>query len=380
MRRSALALLLIGCVPSGGFDAGTMERDAGMEIDAGVDAGLVGGWLMVVYAGTGAPGSGDGPAASAQFNQPTGLALDAQGNLYVADTGNRTIRKIDSNQVVSTLAGQSPTAFVDPRGVAVDRRGNVYVSDTQEQCVKVIEPSNRVRTFAGTCRMGMVGFSRCYDSTAGTVGPGDIAGPAGLAVDEDAGIVYIADAEHQLIRFAAMTGRELGTLAGRADSMGYRDGACGRSFCCGSSFNLPGCTAMQATVFRNPYGLALAPSSELLISDRGNCLIRKISTPAAAACRSSTVFGTECQGGLPLDQTLNAPLGVAAGEGGLIYVSDTSNQRVVLIDPSMPSLSRLNVISKPGEVVAPAGIAVDGPGRVFVADSASNRILMFLPP
>lgn len=223
MRPLAL-VLLIACVPVGGFDAGVMTPiDAGASVDAGVDAGQPAGWKLMDFAGTGTAGLMDGPIALAQFNQPTAIAIDEVGQLFVADTGNRVIRKIDLNGEVTTI---SQPVFVEPQGIAVDSRGIVYVSDTREQCVKSLDTTGRVRSFSGTCTMGQMGFHRCYDSSPGTVGPGDIAGPMGLAADSDAGIVYIADLEHQLVRFASTRSSLLGTLAGRADTFSFLDGPC----------------------------------------------------------------------------------------------------------------------------------------------------------
>ncbi len=381
MRAALLLGLLAGCVPTGGFDAGTPPNgtDAATPLDAGADAGIdagLGGWLMQVYAGTGTAGMSDGPGAAAQFNGPTALALDAQGNLYVADTGNRAVRKIDAQQVVTTLGARSPPAFVDPRGIATDGR-TVFVSDTQEQCVKAIDATNQVRTFSGTCAMGVMGFHRCYDSGPGTVGPGDIAAPLGLVAAPDAGVLYIADAEHMLVRFASLTSRLLGTVAGRQDTMSMLDGVCGRGYCCGTSVAFPPDCPAQGALFRNPAALALGPDGALYVAEKGNCSVRKIDTPGATACRVSTVFGSGCQAGAI---SLNAPLGIAVGTDGLIFVSDTFNQRVVQIDPSLPVQARLSEVSKAGELSFPMGIAVEPTGRVFVVDSANHRVVVFLPP
>jgi DNA-binding beta-propeller fold protein YncE len=363
----------------GGFDAGTsrVNADGGASTDAGFDAGQTGRWSLLPWAGTGAPGLVDGPGETAQFNQPSGLAIDALGNLFVADTGNRVIRKIDPNGFVTTV---SPQTFVDPEGVAVDSRGIIYVADTREQCVKTVDPMGRVRDFSGTCAMGVMGFRRCYDSTLGTFGPGSIAGPMGMVADSDAGLVYIADAEHKLIRFASMTSRELGTLAGRADTFSFLDGPCGRSFCCGTEANVPGCRVRQGALFRGPSAVARSSNGGLLVADRNNCAIRSISTPSAAECRVSTVFGAGCEAGAPLSASLNSPLGVAGGPGELVYVSDSANQRVVLLDPSQPMIARLTELPGRGTFLTPWGIAVDGTGRVFVVDSGNNRVRVLVPP
>lgn len=379
MRRLVAVLALASaCVPTGGFDAGPAPiPDGGTSAaDAGFDAGLPQSpWVLEDFAGTGTPGLVDGAAGQAQFNQPTALAIDALDQLYVADTGNRAIRKIDVTGAVSTVVA---TGLVDPQGVAVDSRGTIYVADTREQCVKQFGAGG-LRDYVGTCTMGVMGFRRCYDSGAGTVGPGDIAGPMGLWADSDAGLLYIADAEHQLVRFAVMGRRELGTLAGREDSTAFVDGACGRSYCCGASFNLAGCRPAQGSIFRGPVAVALSPSGDLLVADRGNCAIRRISTPSAAACRVSTVFGSGCMPGAPSSLSLNSPLAVAGGADDTVFVSDTANQRVVRLDPSLPMANRLEELPGKGLLSNPWGLAVDSRGRVFVVDSGHHRIRVFVP-
>jgi len=234
------------------------------------------------------------------------------------------VRKVDPNGNVTTIA--SP-GLIDPTAVAVDRAGNVYVSDTSEQCVFVIRPGGTPQRFAGTCVMGQMGFTRCYDSGPGTVGPGVFGGPSGLVADSDAQVVYIADAIYETIRVAPFGRRELATLAGGYGLMGARDGVCGQNFCCGTSANVMGCTAMQGTSFRKPVDVTLAADRSLLIADRGNCAVRRIASPGTATtCRSSTVFGGDCVGGL---RSLNGPLAVTEGVNGLLFVSDTGNRRVV---------------------------------------------------
>lgn len=381
MRPLAL-VLLIACVPVGGFDAGVMTPiDAGASVDAGVDAGQPAGWKLMDFAGTGTAGLMDGPIALAQFNQPTAIAIDEVGQLFVADTGNRVIRKIDLNGEVTTI---SQPVFVEPQGIAVDSRGIVYVSDTREQCVKSLDTTGRVRSFSGTCTMGQMGFHRCYDSSPGTVGPGDIAGPMGLAADSDAGIVYIADLEHQLVRFASTRSSLLGTLAGRADTFSFLDGPCGRNYCCGSQFNstIPDCRAQNSALFRGPSAVALNEAGDVLVADKNNCAIRRITSPTAMQCRVSTLFGAECTPGAPLATSINQPLGLAAGPNDTVFVSDSSNQRVVLIDPSLPMSNRLIELAGKGTLATPWGLAVanDGSGRVFVVDSGNNRIRVLLPP
>jgi DNA-binding beta-propeller fold protein YncE len=272
------------------------------------------------------------------------------------------------------------SGLVDPTGVTVGPGGTLYVSDTSEQCVLSVTPGQAPRVFAGTCVMGQMGFTRCYDSGPGTVGPGVFGGPSGLAADLDAGVLYVADAIYETIRVAPFGRRELATLAGTYGVMGARDGACGRNFCCGTSANVMGCTAMQGTSFRRPVDVALADDGSLLVADRDNCAVRRLAGPTApATCRSSTLFGGTCSSGAALEASLRSPLGVAAGRDGVVFVSDTGNQRVVKVDPSKAMFDRLEELPGRG-TLTPRGLVVDPVGRVFVVDAAMNRVVVFEPP
>lgn len=147
----------------------------------------------------GAEGYRDGVGAAASFHTPSGVALDAQGNLYVADTGNHVIRKIASDGRVTTLAGSGVAGFADgqgaeaqfngPVGVAVDRDGMVYVADTYNDRIRRITPDGAVTTLAGTGRPGFVD---------GTWDVAQFDTPSGIAVGKEG--VYVADSRNDAIR------------------------------------------------------------------------------------------------------------------------------------------------------------------------------------
>lgn len=170
-------------------DAGDNNRIRRVYPDGRVDT----------LAGTG-EGWRDGPGAQAQFHTPSGIAVDAAGNVYVADTGNHRIRRIGADGVVSTLAGDGVAGFADgpaaqarfdaPMGVAVDATGRVYVADTYNDRIRVIEPDGTVRTAAGGEQPGNVdGFG------AGT----RLDTPVALALDSH-GNLLIADLYNNAIR------------------------------------------------------------------------------------------------------------------------------------------------------------------------------------
>lgn len=153
-----------------------------------------------VFAGTGDRGLKDGPADSASFYLPEGIALDQQGNLYVADTYNNRIRKITPDGMVSTLAGKTKkgsangkgaaASFSHPDGIAVDRSGNVYVADVGNNKIRKITPDGTVSDYAGTGKRG---------SDNGPLNTASFYRPFGLTID-GGGNLYVADYQNNLVR------------------------------------------------------------------------------------------------------------------------------------------------------------------------------------
>jgi sugar lactone lactonase YvrE len=145
-------------------------------------------------------GYADGPAAEAQFNGPRGVAVDAKGNVYVADTGNHRIRMISPAGQVTTLAGGSEPGYKDGKGsearfnypadIAADAAGNLYVADTANHCIRKITPEGVVTTLAGNGKPG---------DTDGPLAEAQFRAPEGVAVDSQ-GNVYVADTGNQRIR------------------------------------------------------------------------------------------------------------------------------------------------------------------------------------
>lgn len=206
-----------------------------------------------LFAGTGVAGSMDGPGASAQFNGPVFLAIDANGNVYVADQRNNKIRKITPAGIVSTLAGSgtygtndgtgTAAQFQGPTGIACDAQGNVYVGDMIGNRVRKITPAGVVSTLAGSSE----GFAEGRGADA------KFRGPAGLACDTH-GNAYVADELNHRIRKITPDG-VVTTYAG--STAGFLDGE-------GSTaqFNAPDAVAIY--------------QEEMYVSDFNNWSIRKI--------------------------------------------------------------------------------------------------------
>jgi serine/threonine-protein kinase len=260
-----------------------------------------------VFAGSGTAGFADGVGAAASFSGPAGVAVDATGNVYVADEGNEMIRKISPSGVVTTLAGNGKTgsangtdtaaSFFLPSGLAVDGAGNVYVADWGDQLIRKISPSGVVTTLAGNGNRG---------SANGTDTVASFYEPAGVAVDE-AGNVYVADQHNDLIRMISPLG-VVSTLAGS----GAHGSDNGESTA--ASFNIPN-------------GVAVDSAGNVYVADEGNNLIRKIS-PSGGVTWLAGTGQTGSANGAGYAASFKNPSGVAVDGAGNVYVADKGNNLI----------------------------------------------------
>ena len=222
---------------------------------------------ITTIAGTGVQGfSGDGgPATSAKLYSPTGVAVDAQGNVYIADHSGARVRKVSPGGTISTFAGTGGAGFSGdsglatsarvgtPYGVAVDGNGNVYISDRYNNRVRKVSPGGMITTFAGTGAYGTGSFGDGGPATSA-----QLRNPYGLAVDGK-GNVYIADHDHSKVR-KVDAGGTITTFAGTGVRGFSGDG--GRA------------TAAQLI---SPRGLAVDGRGNVYIADRDNNRVRKVS-------------------------------------------------------------------------------------------------------
>ncbi len=252
------------------------------------------------------PGSNNGEAFDATFNNPHGIAVDINGTVYTADRWSHTIRKITLDGNVSTLAGMSGVSgdtdgvgamatFNEPWGLCVDHHGNVLVADTRNNKIRRIAPDGTVITLAGS---GNFGTSNGF-GTSSTFG-----NPTGIECD-DQGNIYIADHLTHIIRKIDSIGF-VTTIAGKPYQMGDDNG-----------------TGNQAS-FRRPYGLTLDLGGNILVADEWNHKIRKI-TPDGEV---TTVAGDGLIGsddGLTSTASFNYPWDLTVDSIGNIYVADGYN-------------------------------------------------------
>jgi hypothetical protein len=311
----------------------------------------------------GVAGSGNG--MSAQFNEPEGVAVDQNGNVYVADTGNAAIRLITSGGSVSTPAGSpgslgstdatgNSALFYQPTGIAINSAGTLYVADYFNNTIRQISSSWVVTTLAGLA--GTTGSSDGANSSA------RFWGPQGLAVG-GTGTVYIADTANSTIRTMTAAG-VVSTLAGSA-SDGSANGA------------------TTSARFYTPQNVVVDSSSNIYVADTQNSVIRKITPSGVVSVLAGTagVFGS-AEGTGPSVQ-FSGPQGVAVDSGGNIYVADTGNSTIRKITSGGVSSTLAGAAGNPGNADGtgptaqfnqPEGVAVDSANNVYVADTWNHTI------
>ena len=307
--------------------------------------------IITTIAGSGTAGySGDnGPAGAAQLNQPTGLALDADGNLYVADIGNQRIRMIDSSTgTISTVAGDGTLGFggdggaatsaqlTYPREVAIDADGELLIADTSNNRVRKVDSTGKISTIAG---IGTAGFS----GDAGPATSAELNRPLGLTADS--GNIYIADSGNSRVRKIDSTGT-ITTFAGTGVASWYGDGGPATN----AWLNRPGDVAMTA-------------DGILLIADTLNNAVRcvmpdgTIATPVGFGYPHwGPTGGFGGDGDTPTKALLEQPQNVAVDSAGNIYIADERNSRVRKVFKGGASVSGNVILDGTGEPVTGATV------------------------
>jgi sugar lactone lactonase YvrE len=271
---------------------------------------------------TGRFGGDGGPAAQATLNFPGAVAVDRQGNLYIADTMNHRVRRVEAaTGVISTIAGTgqrrcsgdggpaTAAALNEPAALAVGERGDLYIADQSNNRVRKVDLSTGIiTTVAGTGETGYTGDGMPAVEAG-------LSGPSGLALGPD-GDLYIADTFSGRIRRIDPATGVIGTVAGD-----------------GGEYRFSGMPNEFSTSLSRPYGIALDRAGNLLITDSDSHLIRrwdrkkKIITRLAGSGQAQ--FGGD--GGDPLSGSLNYPFGVWVDGAGNVYIADTFNHRVRMI-------------------------------------------------
>ena len=333
---------------------------------------------ITTVAGTGEFGDG-GPAVNARLYRPSGVALDGTGNVFIADSFNDRIRKVDDTGTISTVAGTGRTGFggdggpavnarlYRPSGVAVDGAGNLYIADSFNDRIRKMDTSGTISTVAGTERSG-------FGGDGASAVQARLSRPSGVAVD-GAGNLYIADMSNNRIRKVDSAG-VISTVAGT-----------GRS-----GFGGDGASAVQARLSR-PSGVAVDGAGNLYIADMSNNRIRKVDTSGTISTVAGTGEGSfggfSGDGGPAVNAQLRSPAGVAVDGAGNIYTADRDNFRIRKVDSAgvITTVAGTGVRGYSGDggpvsqaqLSNPEGVTVDGAGNIYIADSGNDRIRKLTP-
>jgi sugar lactone lactonase YvrE len=335
-------------------------------------------WVVSTIAGfPGTYGTNDGAGSLARFYRPTGIAVDAATNLYVADYNNYTIRKITpagTNWLVSTIAGLAGNIntndgtggiarFEGPAGIALDGAGNLYVADSLDEAIRKITPSGSnwvVSTFAGSARLS--------GSTDATGSAARFNYPAAIVWD-GANNLYVADANNNAVRKVTTAG-VVTTIAGLPAALsGSADGTGG------------------SARFYEPQGIGISSAGTLYVADTDNNEIRKVTSAGVVSTFAGTAAGGSADGAGSTAR-FNYPYGITVDAGGNLYVTDQNNHTVREITPagivntmagSLASSGSADGVGGNAQFNEPQGVAVDTNGNVYVADFINFTIRKISP-
>ena len=327
-------------------------------------------------AGNGSYGySGDGGAAtSAKLSQPYGVAVDSAGNIYIADEGNYSIRKVTvSTGKISTVAGTGTQGSIGDGGaatsaglsqtfgVAVDSAGNIYIADIDNQRIRKVDTAGKISTVAGNGTYG-------YSGDGGAATSAELHSPYGVAVDS-AGNIYIADSGNSRIRKVDASTGKISTVAG--------DGTLG--------YSGDGGAATSAELYL-PQGMTVDSAGNIYIADYYNNRIRKVDTSGnISTVAGDGTLGYSGDGGAATSAELYDPSGVAVDSAGNIYIADEYNHRIRKVEASTGKISTVagngtggysgdGSAATSAELYYPHSVAVDSAGNIYIADDGNNRI------
>ncbi len=342
---------------------------------------------VTTFAGSTTAGNADGTGTAASFHGPSGVAMDSAGNLYVADTLNNEIREITPAGLVTTLAGTGTSGatngsgtvatFNGPAGIAVNAAGDIFVADSGNNEIREIVCTSPT---AASCTVSLLAGSITPGNTDGLGTQATFEFPEGVTVDS-AGNLYVADTQNDEIREIVCTSSApsastctVSTLAGSTGNPGDVNGS-------GTS-----------ATFDAPTGVAVAASGEIYVADQGNNEIREIvcTSPTAASCTVSLLAGSTTAGsadGTGTAASFDQPTGISVDSGGDLYVADMGNDEIRLVTPQgvvttlagSTTAGSQNGTGSAASFNSPTGIAVAPGGTLFVGDYGNNEIREVAP-
>jgi sugar lactone lactonase YvrE len=312
-------------------------------------------------------------AIDTSLNIPRQIAVDGNGNLFIADQGGNRAYVVDKNGVINSIAGTGTAGYNGdggkateaqlsaPRGIAVDPTdGTLYIADTGNNRVRRITPDGIISTFAGT---GAVDFNLLQGKATEV----NLGSPRGMVVDGQ-GNLYIAEFNTNRIRKVTKAG-DLTTVAGNGEQGASGDGG----------------NALQAAI-EAPIDLALDAQGNLYVAQLLANVVRKIAANGTiTTIAGNGKAGFAGDGGKATDATFNTPLSVAVGPAGQVLISDTANMRIRRVNPDNTIETVAGGAGASGlradqvTVITPRGGVRDSAGNLYVADVGHNRVLRITP-
>ncbi len=325
------------------------------------------------FIGEQAPKLGDGgPATKASIyiaGNKNGLALDAAGNLYIAEYGHQRVRKVDTGGIITTVAGTghgdfsgdtgpaSKAALHNPTGVAVDRAGNIYIADSLNFRIRKVDKNGIITTVAGNGNFAL------ESGDGGPATDAAINAPVGVAVDA-AGNLYIADHDGPTVRKVDTRGI-ITTVAGTKQTLG---------------FSGDGGPAISA-VFADPFSVVVDNAGNLYIADDGNGRIRKVDTMGAITTLAGRGVGPQNQpdDGSNLTQANLEPVDLTFDGAGNLYIADILNNRIrkITLPHPAPTVNALGVVNNASFVVGSNPVAPGSIAAVFGANMNDGTNVLF---
>ncbi len=324
------------------------------------------GQVTTLAGAPGTPGSADGAGSKARFRSPAAVTVDLFGNLFVADTGNHTVRRVTLLGAVTTLAGKAGTAgstdgyrdaarFSSPSGVAADGVGNVWVADTGNHTVRRVSSAGQVSTMAGLA--GVPGWADAFGTAA------RFFGPAGLASDGQGG-VWVTELGNCTLRRVSSAG-QVSTVAGSPGQPGTADGT------------------LSAALFTAPRAVAGTFFGYLLVADTGNHTIRKVTTSGVVSTLAGLAPAAGSADGAATSARFNGPADVAVDPSANVFVADQWNHTIRKISSSGSVSTLAGRAGQDGSTDGsgtsarfrmPSGLAVDTTGALLVTDRDNHTI------
>jgi RHS repeat-associated protein len=335
------------------------------------------GKVITTVAGTGAVGSGgdNGPATSAQLNQPWNVALAPDGSLYIDDRSNFRIRRVDASGIITTVAGTGSAGFNgdgklatqsqlnNPESIIVGPDGSLYIADVANQRVRKVDVNGIMTTIAGTGTSG-------YSGDGGPATAAKLANPNGLFLAHD-GSLYIADSVNSVIRKVDASGT-ISTVAGTGVS----------------GFNGDSQAATKAQLF-NAHSMVVDRDGVIYVADRVNHRIRRVGVDGIITTIAGTgTLGFSGDGGPAVSAQISEPHNLLLGSDGTLYFSDHFNARIRAIRPdgiittiagngtvgfSGDQGPALDAEFNPGQFICGLALTADGQ-FMYVGDGNNNRV------